>query len=240
VAINRVILDAATDIILGYRQERHMKSIRLMTLLVLAFATADGVAATLATTRMKAARELQSTFDQSLIKGFELKFVVRGALCDVLHIEGYTNLTEGMIHGLANGTLIYGRVLPGGVNPFAFGRGFRQIIYTNTDDPTYESFGAPKLTRKRVKQMRRCTDAIAAKVVDKQPPAVVPSPPPFVALSWANAQVGTKLYDGAYRHDATIVRIARNEGLIYVRYVRSGSTEPKLLNAVAQFWYVRK
>jgi hypothetical protein len=217
-----------------------MKSKCVATLLILAFATVDGIAATPAMRRMQAARELQRTFDQSLIKGFELKFVVRGAMCDVLHVEGYTNLTDGMIQGLANGTLIYGRVLPGGVNQFAFGRGFRRIIYTNSDDPTHESFGEPKLTRKQVKQMQRCTDTIAGKVSDKLPAAVVPAPQPFVSLSWANAQVGTKLYDGAYRHDATIVRIERPDGLIYIRYVRSGSIEPKLLDAVAQFWYVRK
>jgi len=50
-------------------------------------------AATPAEQRMEAARELQATFDGSLVKGFELKFMVRGSGCDVLHVEGYTNRT---------------------------------------------------------------------------------------------------------------------------------------------------
>lgn len=40
-------------------------------------------AATPAEQRMQAARELQATFDGSLLKGFELKFTVRGSGCDV-------------------------------------------------------------------------------------------------------------------------------------------------------------
>lgn len=142
--------------------------------------------------------------------------------------------------GLANGTLIYGRVLPGGVNPFAFKRGFRQVAYTNEEDPTFASFGEPRLTRKQVKQMRRCTDAMAAKLTSKSAPVKIPTPPRFEPLSWTTATVGRRLYDGAYRHDATIVSVDREEGLIRVRYVRSGSVEPKLLEAVARFWYVRK
>lgn len=197
-------------------------------------------AATPAEARMQAARELQATFDRSLVKGFELKFIVRGTGCDVLHVEGYTNLTDGMMQGLANGTLIYGRVLPGGVNQFAFQRGFRQIAYTNEEDPTFASFGQPRITRKQVKQMRRCTDAIAAKLTAKETRPKVPEPPRFEQLSWATATVGRKLYDGAYRHDATIVSVARGKGLVHVKYVRSGSVEPKRLDAVARFWYVRK
>lgn len=197
-------------------------------------------AATPAERRMQAARELQSTFDASLIKGFELKFLVRGVRCDVLHVEGYTNLTEEMMQALAHGTLIYGRVMPGGVNRFAFNRGFRSVAYTNAEDPAYAFFGEPTLKRKQVKQLRRCTDAIAAKVTDTAPPAKAPAAPPFEPLSWANARVGTKLYSGAFKHEATIVSLNRTDGLIEVRYVKSGSVEPKLLNAVARFWYVRR
>lgn len=197
-------------------------------------------AATPAEQRMQAARELQATFDGSLVKGFELKFMVRGSGCDVLHVEGYTNLTDGMMQSLANGTLIYGRVLPGGVNQFAFKRGFRQVAYTNEDDPTFAAFGDPRLTRKQVKQMRRCTDATAAKLTSKSAPVKVPEAPRYEPLSWTTATVGRRLYDGAYKHEATIVSVDRAEGLIRVRYVRSGSVEPKLLEAVARFWYVRR
>ncbi|MCU1349327.1 MAG: hypothetical protein JWO56_2357, partial [Acidobacteria bacterium] len=177
--------------------------------------------------------------DQSLVKGFELKFIVRGSGCDVLQVEGYTNLTDGMIQGLANGTLIYGRVLAGGVNQFAFSRGFRQIAYSNEDDPTFASFGEPRLRRAQVKKMRRCTEAIAAKLTGKETRVKVPEPPRFEPLSWATATVGRRLYNGAYRHEATIVSVSRAEGIIHVRY-RSGTVEPKLLGSVAQFWYVRK
>lgn len=144
------------------------------------------------------------------------------------------------MQALANGTLIYGRVLPGGVNQFAFKRGFRQVAYSNEEDPTFASFGQPAVTRKQVKQARRCTDAIAAKLTDKEAQPAVPQPPRFEPLSWATATVGRRLYDGAYRHDATIVSVSRPDELIYVKYVKSGSVEPKLLNAVARFWYVRK
>lgn len=199
-------------------------------------------AATPAEQRMYAARELQATFDGSLVKGFELKFTVCGTGCDVLHVQGYTNLTDGMMQALANGTLVYERVLPGGVNQFAFKRGFRHVAYTNKEDPTFVSFGDPRLTRRQVKQMRRCTDAIAAKLTAKSSPITikVPAAPRFEPLSWTTATVGRRLYDGAYKHDATIVSVNRPEGLIRVQYVRSGSVEPKLLEAVARFWYVRK
>lgn len=202
---------------------------------------ASGMSArTAAERRMQAARELQSTFDGSLVKGFDLKIAVRGSSCDVLHVEGYVNLTEGMMQALANGTVMYGRVLPGGVNQFAFRNGFRRVAYTNAEDPTFASFGQPTLTRKQVRQMRRCSDAIAAKLTGKESAAAVPEPPRFEALSWRTARAGRKLYDGAYKHHATIVSVDRGEGLIHVKYVRSGSVEPKLLDAVARFWYVRK
>jgi hypothetical protein len=58
-------------------------------------------------------------------------------------------------------------------------------------------------------------------------------------LSWQNARAGVKLYDYSGNHEATIRRVDRDEGLIVVRY-RSGNVEPKLLDAVAQYWWVRK
>ncbi|HEV7919161.1 MAG TPA: hypothetical protein VGR02_00070 [Thermoanaerobaculia bacterium] len=207
---------------------------------IILFLTAFALSATPAQDRMQAARELQSTFDGSLIKGFELNFVVRGPRCDVLHIEGYTNLYEGQMQALANGTLIYGQIQPGGVNSFAFRHGFRNVIYTNTDNPTSASFGEPTVTRSQVRRMRRCTEAIAAKLSSAERPVAVPAPPAFEPLTSATATMGRKLYDGGYRHDATIVRVDRAEDLIYVKYVSSGSVEPKRLRAVAPYWYVRK
>jgi len=220
--------------------EKPVTIVRALIVLTVLLWTQVTTAATSAEKRLQAARELQTRFDSSLLKGLELKFVVRGNRCDVLNVEGYSNLTEGMMLALANGTLIYGRVLPGGVNQFAFGRGFRHVAYTNAEDTTYSGFGEPPLTRKRVKQMRQCTDAIAATVSGVEPGRKIVPPLPFEPLSWATARIGRKLYDGAYKHEATIVGINRPDGLIEVKYVRSGSVEPKLLDAVAQFWYVRK
>jgi hypothetical protein len=217
-----------------------MRIVRIIMAVMVAFGVQAIMAASPGQQRMQAARELQAMFDRSLVKGFEIKFVVRGGRCDVLHVEGYTNLTRDMMSALANGTLIYGRVLAGGVNQFAFGQSFRGVAYSNAEDRTYMFFGEPTLTRSQVKRMRRCTDTMAEKLSGSDPVVRAPAPPPYEPLSWPTARVGTKLYNGAYKHDATIVHVKRGEGLIEVRYVKSGSVEPKLLSAVAHYWYVRK
>jgi len=157
-----------------------------------------------------------------------------------LHVQGDVNLYEDMMDAMANGTVMYGQILPGGVNQFAFGRGFHRVIYTNPGNATYASFGEPKLTRAQFRRMQRCTDSIAAKLSGDEPKASVPSAPPYDSLSWSNAHVGTRLYDGAFKHEATIVAVHRAEGIIEVKYVRSGAVEPKLLSAVSRFWYVRR
>jgi hypothetical protein len=211
-----------------------------LTATLLFYATAAS-AATPAQARVEAARSLENTFDSSQISGFGLRFIVRGKQCDVLQVEGGdVNLHEQMMHALANGTVMYGQILPGGVNQYAFTRGFRRVIYTNEGNTTYISFGQPKLTRTELKKMQRCTDSIAAKLSAPEAKTSVPAPPTFEPLSWAKAGIGTKLYDGAYKHEATIVAIRRSEGIIEVKYVRSGAVEPKLLSAVSRFWYVRK
>lgn len=136
---------------------------------------------------------------------------------------------------------IYGRVLPGGVNNHAFNHGFRDVVYTNEEGSTYRSWGSSNITRKQVRAMRKCTDAIAATVSDSgSPPAPSPGTPTFEPLSWRTAKTGVRLYDGTYRHTATIVAVDKAEGLIRVKYVKSGSIEPKLLESVAKFWYVKK
>jgi len=191
--------------------------------------------------RVAAAEDLQQRFDGSLLKGWQLKFAARGRQCDALHVEGYTNLEKSMMQALAYGTLIYGKVLPGGVNSYAFSNGFRDVVYTNEEGATYLSFGETKLTRKRIRSMLRCTDDIAKSVATGQEkPVAVPEAPRFQQLSWENAKVGTKLYDGSYKHDATIVSVDRANDIIEVRYIRSGAVEPKTLSAVARFWYVKQ
>lgn len=190
--------------------------------------------------RLQAAAELQRTFDGSMLKGLELKFLVRGDSCEVLHVEG-SNLYDTMMTALANGTLVYGKVLPGGVNQFAFGRGFRDIVYTNRLDKVYTSSGPSKLDGTQALKLRKCDDSIAAKVTE-QPSQVTtkPTPPPFEPLSWTSATPGQKLYNGSYNHEATIIAVDRASGQITVKYVRTGSVEPKRLDAVANFWYVKK
>lgn len=58
-------------------------------------------------------------------------------------------------------------------------------------------------------------------------------------LSWDNARSGVRLYNYNEKHEATIQTVDRPSGLITVRY-RSGSVEPKELDAVSRFWWVRK
>lgn len=218
-----------------------MKYATIAVTTIVMFCAGAASAATPAQSRMQAARSLESTFGRSEIAGFGLRFVVRGKQCDVLQVEsGEVNLYEEMMHALANGTVMYGKILPGGVNQFAFSHGFRRVIYTNEGNATYTSFGQPKLTRTELKKMQRCTDSIAAKLSAPEAKTPVPSPPAFEPLSWAKARIGTKLFDGAYKHEATIVALRRSEGIIEVKYVRSGAVEPKLLSAVSRFWYVRK
>jgi hypothetical protein len=89
--------------------------------------------------------------------------------------------------------------------------------------------------------MRVCTTAIAATISDSglsAPPKVAPSR--FEELSWRTAKAGVKLYDGSHRHEATMVAVDRGAGLIHVRFVRTGTVEPKRLEAVAKWWYVAK
>jgi len=47
------------------------------------------------------------------------------------------------------------------------------------------------------------------------------------ALSWTNVAIGTRLYDGTFKHEETVVGIDRPSGIIRVKYVRSGDVEPK-------------
>jgi GYF domain 2 len=58
-------------------------------------------------------------------------------------------------------------------------------------------------------------------------------------LSWQNARSGVRLYDYGGKHEATIRSVDRNAGLIVVRY-KSGEVEPKNLEAVSLYWWVRK
>lgn len=215
---------------------------RVFPFLAIFFAVLPAFALTPAQNRLSASVELQRTFDASPLKGMELKFIVRGPHCDILNVEG-DNLYTEMMEALANGTVMYGKVLPGGVNAFAFRRGFRDVVYTNRADKAFVSYGPTKFTRDAVRKLKPCSAADAAALTadaSVTSPPSLPTPPPYTSLSWGTAKPGQRLYNGAYKHEATIVSVDRPAGLITVRYERTGTIEPKLLDAVAKSWYVRK
>ena len=191
--------------------------------------------------RLAAATELQRTFDSSLVKGLELKFLVRGDHCEVLNVEGW-NLYDTMMSCVAHGTVIYGTILPGGVNRFAFNRGFRDVVYTNRDDEVFAAFGPSKLTRAQAVKLRKCTVEMARSVTTEPAvPATQPTPPTFELLTRATAVPGQKLYKDPDHHDATIVSVDDATDIMMVKFVRSGTTEPKSLSAIPKlWWYVRK
>lgn len=191
--------------------------------------------------RFAAAAELQRVFDSSDLKGFELKFVVRGRNCDLLHVQGDVNLYPEMMEALGYGTVEYGRILPGGVNKHAFNAGFRDVIYTNPSNAKSRSFGVSSLSPKQARTAPLCTDAIAAKLDPSfEKPVARPDEPRFEQLSWANARVGQRLFDGSYKHETTITSLDRANDRMEVRYVKSGTVEPKQFSAVAQYWYVKQ
>ena len=64
--------------------------------------------------------------------------------------------------------------------------------------------------------------------------------PNYEKLSLENATVGTKLYNNTEKHEATIVTVDKEGGLVYVRYVKSGSVEPKSIAALSNTWFVKK
>ena len=131
---------------------------------------------TAAQQRLAAAAELQRFFDASLVKNMELKFLVRGDHCDVLNVEAW-NLYDTMMNALAHGDVLYGKILPGGVNKFAFSHGFRNVVYTNRDDHIFAAFGPSSYTRAQALKLRKCDVAIARSITAESPAPV--ATPPF-------------------------------------------------------------
>jgi hypothetical protein len=103
-----------------------------------------------------AAQDLQATFDRSIVKGWQLKFYARGEECDVLHVESHTNLGKPSMEALAKGTMLYRKVLPGGVNKYAFAHGFTDVVYSNVHNAKSVSYGSQKLDKAAVKKLKRC------------------------------------------------------------------------------------
>ena len=191
--------------------------------------------------RVAAAAELQRIFDSSDLKFWKLKFTARGKRCDILHVQGDVNLYPEMMEALGYGTVEYGRILPGGVNKNAFGAGFRDVVYTNPTNSKFKAFGSSRLTGKQARNALICTDDMAAALAAAEDEPVVPyDEPKFEPLSWTTATVGKKLYNGSYRHEATIVSLDPANDLMHVQYVESGRIEPKRLTAVARYWYVKQ
>jgi hypothetical protein len=110
-----------------------------------------------------AAHELQERFDHSIVKGWQLKFYARGESCDVLHVESHTNLTKQAMQALANGTMLYRKVVPEGVNKYADKHGFKDVVYTNTMNSRSLNHGARNLDKARVKELAKCSSAGAAR-----------------------------------------------------------------------------
>jgi hypothetical protein len=110
-----------------------------------------------------AAHELQERFDHSIVKGWQLKFYARGENCDVLHVESHTNLTKQSMQALANGTMLYRKVVPEGVNKYAVKHGFKDVVYTNTMNSRSINHGARNLDKARVRELAKCGPAGPAK-----------------------------------------------------------------------------
>ena len=62
----------------------------------------------------------------------------------------------------------------------------------------------------------------------------------LVPLSRTTATAGRKLYNAAGFQEATIVKVDLSADRIVVRYLKSGTVEPKILSAVSAFWYIKK
>jgi hypothetical protein len=196
--------------------------------------------ATPAQRRVAAAAELQRIFEASDLKGWELKFEARGRRCDALHVHGDVNLYPEMMDALGYGTVMYGKILPGGVNHYAFAAGFRDVVYTNPSNSKSRAYGESQMTREQIRKARVCTSENAAGIdASSEAPVARSAEPKFEQLSWDNARVGLRLYDGSYKHEVTVVSLDRANDLMEVKYVRSGRIEPKKLTTVAQFWYVK-
>lgn len=185
------------------------------------------------------AAELQALFDTSQLRGWDLQFRARGAACEYLHVEGSTNLEPEMMTAMAHGSLFYGEILPGGVNQFAFSRGFTGVVFTNQHNEKLAAFGEGLPSRKKIRSSRVCSRDTpeAAALPTRQSSYVAAS---FERLSWENAKPGAALFNGAHQQEAMVVSVDRDAGLIRVQYLRSGSIEEKDLAAVAKFWYVNR
>lgn len=190
--------------------------------------------------RVALATRLQEVYASSMLENYDLRFQARGKRCDVLHVEAHgVNLYEQMMESLAYGSVLYGRILPGGVNDAAFKVGFQTVAITNAYDNVSTSFGAKRMSRSQVRREPPCTEATVASLsAADEPKRFVPGGPRYVALSWQNVASGVRLYDGSHRHEATVVSVDRSNGRIIVRYEASGAVEPKILSAVAPYWYV--
>ncbi|CAN5569940.1 hypothetical protein BH10ACI3_BH10ACI3_16680 [soil metagenome] len=64
--------------------------------------------------------------------------------------------------------------------------------------------------------------------------------PQFEPISWVNISIGEKLYDNDKKHEVTVTSLDEASGLINVKYVKSGRVEPKRLENVSRFWFVKK
>jgi hypothetical protein len=64
----------------------------------------------------------------------------------------------------------------------------------------------------------------------------------YEQLSWSNAKPNVKLYDNEGNYKAMIISADQSAGMITVKYGKEGkgAVENKLLDALSEFWFVRK
>ena len=87
--------------------------------------------------RQAAVSSLNTTFSSSLLQGWDIHASSAGSRCDVLLITFYVKMESSMIEALHEGSLIYGRILPGGVRSVASANGFRGVVYRDGYDTTW-------------------------------------------------------------------------------------------------------
>lgn len=115
--------------------------------------------------RVALAVQLQEAYASSMLKNYDIRFQARGKRCDVLHVEAHgVNLYREMMEALAYGQVLYGQIVPGGVNEAALAVGFETVVVTNAYDRVSASFGAAQISRSQVRQLPRCTEATAAAI----------------------------------------------------------------------------
>lgn len=117
--------------------------------------------------RINAAKSLTDRLDSSVIRNFQIRVHAKGKNCDIMHVETL-NLLPPMMEALANGKLIYGQAIPGGINNFAQNYGFKSIFYTSRADESLIAYGNDSISSSEIKKMQACSNQTDKKTSQKQ------------------------------------------------------------------------